>query len=327
MKIVADYSHQKEILKKKEGNKVYCTVDGIKQEVVYTRYDDNQDEFYENVRATKERRLRLQQELEATPSTTISKTEIEFVTTTNPNGTTTTTEVITKVFPVFSFSYSGLVKKSTNNRVTSWISSLGAYVLSQSTEAKKPYIGYEGSGVVNKSAINFDTNEPTFMSFDRAVTLSGDFTLLIYLKPIKYGGLQKRKRIFGKSDDANMFLSIGESANKSYRLQFTGSNKVEVAIASEYWNMKSEKVMLTLVRKGSNLIIRENQVEVYNGTVSTDDFVFDQVGRAGTEETLGVTLNASVYHLGSYKGAIVNNLLDLEKAIITNADKANPDKI
>ena len=40
MKIVADYSHQKEILKKKEGNKVYCTVDGIKQEVVYTRYDD-----------------------------------------------------------------------------------------------------------------------------------------------------------------------------------------------------------------------------------------------------------------------------------------------
>ena len=65
------------------------------------------------------------------------------------------------------------------------------------------------------------------MSLNSAITVTGDFTMFFYIEPTGTP-VNKYFRLLGKSDDNNMFLSIGERSEKSYVISFDGSTSSEI---------------------------------------------------------------------------------------------------
>lgn len=318
--------------KQESLQKVYCTIDGVLTPVVYKELTSSyktgaEYSSYNDLKITGQKRLIAQSSLKnASPIQGIITEEVE-TTTTTPQAGTVITKTKIKISPICVFDFNHKVFDE-NGSVSKWVSSFGSSSLSQSTSGKQPSLGFYGKGINGSAPLRFDAANTDFMSFDSAITLTGDFTLFFYVEPLKYEGTMKRQRLLGKSDNDNMFLSIGELANESYRLSFSSSNKVQVANTPKYWSPyqpvteDKNKVLISVVRNGTKLIIRENGLEVASEVVSTADFTFDQMGKVSDVELNGYTMHASMYHFSAWNGAIVSGLDNIEASILKRVKQA-----
>jgi|14_taG_2_1085336.scaffolds.fasta_scaffold05050_2 hypothetical protein len=290
---------------KNVGYQLYCTIDGVLTPVVYKNKDINDVEFYEEVSITKRRRLSRQKSLQNTRSFN-----------------TPVIQDSTVINPLFVFNYnSGIKEVTSGNNLKTWNSSIGTNQLTMPVTATQPDIGLKGNGIAGVSPIYFNYDNSDYMIFSSGVTLTGDFTIFMYLEPIPLiPKVHKKHRFLGKSDDNDMYFSIGESGNTSYTLSFSSISKVKVSITPEYWQPSSKKILITLQRSGTNLYIRENGVQVASETVPTTDFAFNQFGIIGG--LTSDTYNGSLYHASAYDGYITTELASLERAIIKKASLA-----
>jgi hypothetical protein len=304
------------------SNKVYCTIDGVKTPVVYrfseNNYSSGEEYSYLNdLYVTSERRIASQ--IGSKQKLNLRKTFSESVTTTTTTaqGTTTTTAT-TNILPVCVFDFFAKVY-DTSGGITQWKSSFGTPILSQTTSANRPSLGVETRGVNGFTPIYFNTYQSDFMSLDSAITVTGDFTMFFYIEPIGTP-VNKYFRLLGKSDDNNMFLSIGERSEKSYVISFDGSTSSEINANGEYWSPSSKRLLITIQRSGTTLYVRENGTQITSGAVSANNFVFDQVGKLGNNTDF--FFNGSIYHFSVFDGYLNTNLETIEKAIISSTDKA-----
>lgn len=288
---------------KQQGYDIYCTVNGVLSPVVYTRTEIDGSSYIDNVNLTKSKRVRRQISAKNTRSTLIPVTE----------GAST-------INAVASFTYDYGLKESSGN-ISYWLSSYDRINLQQSTTANQPDLGLYGKGVLGNSPVYFNYDNSDYMIFNSVITLTGDFTIFMYVEPIPLvANVHKYHRFLGKSDDNDMYFSIGESGNKSYILSFSSSSSVAVGISTEYWQPSSKKILITLQRSGTTLYIRENGVQVASETTPTTDFSFNQFGIRGG--LLSDTYNGSLYHLSAYDGYISNDLKSIENSIIKKASLA-----
>lgn len=292
------------------SNRVYCTIDGVKTPVVY-KYSDNayssgEDYSYlDDLYVTNERRIASQ--IGTTQKLNLRKKFLE-----TDSGVTTT------ILPVCVFDFSGKVYDVSGD-ITKWKSSFGTPTLSQTTSANRPSLGIYGGGVNGFAPIYFNSSQSDFMSLDSAITVRGDFTMFFYIEPI--GTFENKYfRLLGKSDDNNMYLSIGESLLKSYVISFDSSTSTEINANGNYWSPSSKKLLITIQRKGTTLYVRENGTEIANGVVSANDFSFDQVGKLGNNTDF--FFNGSIYHLSVFDGYFKNELETIENSIINSINKA-----
>jgi len=292
------------------SNKVYCTIDGVKTPVVYrfseNAYSSGEEYSYLNdLYVTNERRIASQ--ISSKQNLNLRKQFSE-----------TSAGVTTDILPVCVFDFFAKVYDSSGD-VEQWKSSFGASRLSQTTSANRPSLGFSGGGVNGFSPIYFNRYESDFMSLDSAITVTGDFTMFFYVEPIGTL-LNKYFRLLGKSDDNNMYLSIGESASKSYVISFDGSTLVEINANGTYWSPSSKKLLITIQRKADVLYIRENGTEIASGAISQNDFTFDQVGKLGNNTDF--FFNGAIYHFSVFDGYLNTKLEDIENSIIKSIDKA-----
>lgn len=286
---------------KQQGYNIYCTVNGVLTPIVYTRTEIDGLSYIENVNLTKSKRVRRQIAAKNTRSTLIPVTE----------GASTINAVV-------SFTYDYGLKESSGN-IIHWLSSFDRINLEQSTSANQPDLGLYGKGILEHSPIYFKRDNSDFMSLNSAITVSGDFTMFFYIEPIPVASLHKQYRLLGKSDDNDMYISIGESINESYNISFASGSEY-VTTASGYWQPSSKKLLITIQRQGSKVYIRENGTQVATGTIPTSNFVFDQFGKIGNVST--PTFNGSLYHFSLYDGYISNELQSIENSIIKKASFA-----
>jgi len=284
-------------------NRVYCTIDGVLTPVIY-KASERDYITYTDLYVTNEKRLSQQTAL--TKSTSLSRLfkEVE-----------NSAEVSISPLCVFDF-HSNI--KSDNSNVVAWGSSYSSVQLSQSTTANQPTLGELGKGVNGFSPIFFKRDNSDFMSLNSSITVSGDFTMFFYIQPIAHP-LHKQYRLLGKSDDNDMYISIGESINESYNISFASGSEYATTV-SGYWQPSSKKLLITIQREGSKVYIRENGTQVATGTIPTSDFVFDQFGKIGNVST--PTFNGSLYHFSLYDGYISNDLKSIENSIIKKASLA-----
>lgn len=286
---------------KQQGYDIYCTVNGVLSPVVYTRTEIDGSSYIDNVNLTKSKRVRRQISAKNTRSTLIPVTE----------GASTI-----NAFASFTYDYG--LKESSGN-ISYWLSSYDRINLQQSTTANQPDLGLYGKGVLEHSPIYFKRDNSDFMSLDSAITVSGDFTMFFYIEPIPVASLHKQYRLLGKSDDNDMYISIGESINESYNISFASGSEYATTV-SGYWQPSSKKLLITIQREGSKVYIRENGTQVATGTIPTSDFVFDQFGKIGNVSI--PTFNGSLYHFSLYDGYISNELQSIENSIIKKASLA-----
>jgi hypothetical protein len=286
---------------KQQGYDIYCTVNGVLSPVVYTRTEIDGSSYIDNVNLTKSKRVRRQISAKNTRSTLIPVTE----------GAST-------INAIASFTYDYGLKESSGN-ISYWLSSYDRINLEQSTTANQPDLGLYGKGVLEHSPIYFKRDNSDFMSLDSAITVSGDFTMFFYIEPIPVASLHKQYRLLGKSDDNDMYISIGESINESYNISFASGSEYATTV-SGYWQPSSKRLLITIQREGSKVYIRENGTQVATGTIPTSDFVFDQFGKIGNVSI--PTFNGSLYHFSLYDGYISNELQSIENSIIKKASLA-----
>lgn len=286
---------------KQQGYDIYCTINGVLSPVVYTRTEIDGSSYIDNVNLTKSKRVRRQISAKNTRSTLIPVTE----------GAST-------INPIASFTYDYGLKESSGN-ISYWLSSYDRINLQQSTTANQPDLGLYGKGVLEHSPIYFKRDNSDFMSLDSAITVSGNFTMFFYIEPIPFASLHKQYRLLGKSDDNDMYISIGESINESYKISFASGSEYATTV-SGYWQPSSKKLLITIQRKGSKVYITENGTQVATGTIPTSDFVFDQFGKIGNVSI--PTFNGSLYHFSLYDGHISNELQSIQNSIIKKASLA-----
>ena len=285
------------------GDTLFCTIDGVLRPVVYTRKDINGQQFLEDVSLTKRRKLSRQRSLKNTRSFNIPVTENS-----------------TKISALFVLNYdSGIKEVTSGNNLKTWNSSIGTNQLTMTVTANQPDIGLYGKGVLGHSPVYFKRDNSDFMSLNSDITVSGDFTMFFYIEPIPVASLHKQYRLLGKSDDNDMYISIGESINESYNISFASGSEYATTV-SGYWQPSSKKLLITIQREGSKVYIRENGTQVATGTIPTSDFVFDQFGKIGNVST--PTFNGSLYHFSLYDGYISNDLKSIENSIIKKASLA-----
>lgn len=289
-------------------DKVYATIDDVLQPIVYDATEVNQITKKNNVYLTPEARL---SKRKAASNTKAVSTVQEI------DG-----ETATVVSPEFVFDYSkGYAEVTSGNNIQTWLASFSNNQLTQANPSFRPDVGLDGRGINGVSPAYFNYDNTDHFIFSSGVTLTGDFTIFMYVEPIPLvPNVHKYHRFLGKSDDNDMYFSIGESGNTSYTLSFSSSSRVQVSITPEYWQPSSKKILITLQRSGTTLYIRENGVQVASETTPTTDFSFNQFGiRGGLTSD---TYNGSLHHISAYNHYISTNLVDLENSIIKQASLA-----
>lgn len=321
--ILTDVRDKTKSQTKNMGHPLWCTVNGVLTPVVYEETDLDGFSYYKEVFLTNAKKIKARESLRHTTQSNISLTEIVTTTTTKPQGTTTTTTAV-KISPVAIFNFDfGIV--SVSDRVSQWNSTLGGYILEQSTADLRPQFGLNGNGLPLKSSVFFKRGDSTsfnnFMSLNNSITLSGDFTILCAFENIPVGGLHKYLRILGNSSDSNMFISASETASDGYEFSLSSAANGSVSQSvTGLFKPTNETTLLTVRRKDDELVIRENGVEVAKGTILKDDVTFDQVGTIGATNI--PTLNAKVFNLSIYDGAIDSSLEKLEDDLLRIASQA-----
>ena len=300
----------------KKSYQLYCLLDGVYTQVVYEQLESDGNDYYKNVEVTNPEVLSRQK---ATNSYAPEHTRVsEFVTTTTttPTSGTVTTTAKVNIDPVAIFSYTFGVT-SAAFLISDWKSSFGTPNLTQSTTANKPLVGKKKGGITGDSALYFDgltsvSTAAQYMTFDTALTLSGDFTIFAYVTPIA----EKYIVLLGKAADANMYV------------QFLGLNQFNIGLGSGktvFIDLSATPlvintgVLLTVQRSGTTVYVRVNGRQVGTVTVVSDDLVVDQFGRVGTSVN---TLAGYAHHLSIYNGYITTTLTQKENAIIKQASRA-----
>ena len=288
---------------------VYATIDGVLQPIVYDATEVNQITKKSNVYLTPEARLAKRKAASNTKAiSTVQEVD---------NGTSTV------VSPEFVFDYSkGYAEVTSGNNIQTWLASFSNNQLTQANPLFRPDVGLKGNGVNGVSPAYFNYDNTDHFIFSSGVTLTGDFTIFMYVEPIPLvANVHKYHRFLGKSDDNDMYFSIGEFGSRSYTISFSSSSSVSVSsLPYEYWQPSSKKILITLQRSGSTMYIRENGVQVATDTMPTTDFSFNQFGIRGG--LLSDTYNGSLYHLSAYDGYISNDLKSIENSIIKKASLA-----
>ena len=290
-------------------DKVYATIDGVLQPIVYDTIELDEVGKKNNVYLTPEARLAKRKAASNTKAiSTVQEAD---------NGTSTV------VSPEFVFDYSkGYAEITSGNNIQTWLASFSKNQLTQANPSFRPDVGLKGRGVNGVSPAYFNYDNTDHFIFSSGVTLTGDFTIFMYVEPIPLvANVHKYHRFLGKSDDNDMYFSIGESLSRSYIISFSSSSSVSVStLPYEYWQPTSKKILITLQRSGSTMYIRENGVQVATDTMPTTDFSFNQFGiRGGLTSD---TYNGSLYHISAYNHYISTNLVDLENSIIKKASLA-----
>jgi hypothetical protein len=287
---------------------VYATINGVLQPIVYDATEVNQITKKSNVYLTPEARLAKRKAASNTKAiSTVQEIDGETATVVNPE---------------FVFDYSkGYAEVTSGNNIQTWLASFSNNQLTQANSSFRPDVGLDGRGINGVSPAYFKYDNTDHLVFSSGITLTGDFTIFMYVEPIPLiPNIHKYHRFLGKSDDNDMYFSIGESGNTSYTLSFSSSSRVQVSITPEYWQPSSKKILITLQRSGTTLYIRENGVQVASETTPTTDFSFNQFGiRGGLTSD---TYNGSLYHISAYNHYISTNLVDLENSIITQSSLA-----
>ena len=288
---------------------VYATIDGVLQPIVYDATEVNQITKKSNVYLTPEARLAKRKSASNTKAISTVQ-EIDG-------------ETATVVSPEFVFDYSkGYAEVTSGNNIQTWLASFSNNQLTQANSSFRPDVGLKGNGVNGVSPAYFNYDNTDHFIFSSGVTLTGDFTIFMYVEPIPLvANVHKYHRFLGKSDDNDMYFSIGEFGSRSYTISFSSSSSVSVSsLPYEYWQPSSKKILITLQRSGSTMYIRENGVQVATDTMPTTDFSFNQFGiRGGLTSD---TYNGSLYHISAYNHYISTNLVDLENSIIKKASLA-----
>lgn len=302
----------------KKKQTLYCTIDNVKIPVVYNNsrnYSNPDDGFCDIVTVTPELRLAQQLSLKQTNKPINSFTEVETtVVQATPQQEQTTTTTPKKISPVFIFDYSSGIRAK-NFQVDIWATQTSDLSLRQNTAANKPFLGKNRNGVVGSSVPFFFNENQSFLSTTSSVTLSGDFTLFAYIQPVIIQKINKYVRILGNSGDANMFLVIREGNNES-KLSFSASSSADVNLSTNPYP-SSPRFLVTIQREGNTLIYRENKTTLAVVDCPTTDFVFDQVGRVGTDIN---TYNGGIYHLSAFDGVVKDRLELIEDAIIRTSE-------
>ncbi len=299
-------------------SKVFATVDGVLEPIVYDTKNTDGTTLKDDVVLTPDSRLLKRKTARNTVSVSTVQEIVSTTTTTPQKGTVVTKSEVTAI-PSFVYEYRSGFSKITSNQVETWDSSFGRNTLTQSDANKRPDVGFDGKGTNKFVPASFVQENFDFLTFTTTETLSGDFTIFISIKAIPYP-LPKLFRLLGKSDDNDMYLSIGESANKSYKISFASGSTVEVPISSLYWESHNTRVVVTIQRKSNVLTIRENGTQVFTGTTPTSDFVFDQLGKLGNDGFN--TFNGNIYHISAYNTFISTNLERFENSIIKQTSLA-----
>lgn len=300
------------------NNTLYCIVDGVYTPVVYQQVAEDGDLYYNEVKVMSRNKVARRGSLRGGHLPVLIKENVT-TTTTKPQGTTTT-KTIVNVSPLAIFDYTSNVQH-TSELITSWSSTVTKSFLRQATSANKPRLGRRKGGESNNVAPFFvkgtDNDTGSFMSFNSALTISGDFTIMTYFRPnnIKYF------RMLGNSSDSNIFLSFNEDANQNFHFGL-GSGKTHTISLGTYTMGFDRDYQVTIQRSGTTLFARVNGVQAATATVTTDDFVVDQVGRVGTSV---LTFGGHIMNLSIYDGYITSRLPYLEKAITKTSSKAQLD--
>ena len=309
------------------GHPLWCTINGVLTPVVYQERDFDGFNYYKEVFLTNSKKIRARESLKHVTNSNAPIQEVVTTTTTTPQGTITTTELV-KISPVAVFNFDfGVIEDS--DKVSKWNSSLGGYLLERSTADKRPIFGESGEGEPLSSSINFkfagDSSFNNFMSLNNSITLSGDFTIICTLKIFKLFDIFKKCRILGNSSDSDMFISAAESSVgsdiSSYEFSLSSSANGSLVVPNTgIFEPTNPITVLTIRRSKDRLVIRENSKQLTEGTILTDDVTFDQVGRLGTDDN--ATLNGVIFNISIYSGAIVSELENLEDEMLKIASHA-----
>ena len=300
------------------NNTLYCVIDGVYTPVVYQQVAEDEELYYNEVKVMPRNKIARRESLKGGHQPVVIKESVT-TTTTKPQGTTTTTTV-SSVSPLAIFDYRSNIQHS-SELIGSWDSTLTSVYLEQTTSANKPRLGRRKGGSANNVAPFFvkgtanDTG--SYMSFNSALTISGDFTIMAYFRPnnIKY------VRMLGNSSDSNIFLSFNEDS--SLNLHFgLGSGKTHAISLGTSAIGFDKNYQVTIQRSGTTLYARVNGTQAATATVTTDDFVINQLGRVGTSIN---TFGGHIMHLSIYDGYITSRLPYLEKAITKTSSKAQLD--
>ena len=281
-------------------DKVFATIGGVLQPIVYSKNLIDGSVSKENVFLTPEKRLARRTSAKRTVSLTVPKVQDGVV-----------------INPIITFEYNkGFAEVTSGNNIKTWNASFSNNQLTMPTTANQPDIGLDGRGVNGSSPAYFSITNGDYMQLNTSVTVSGDFTIFLYAEPMPpVPNAYKFMRFLGNSSNNNMYLSIGEGFNESYNMSFASGSEIVVS-ATGYWQPSSKKILITVQRSGSTFYIRENGVQVATGSTPTSDFIFDQVGKLGN---LSTTYNGSLYHLSIYDGYITTELENMEQSIIKQA--------
>lgn len=300
------------------NNTLYCVIDGVYTPVVYQQVAEDEELYYNEVKVMPRNKITRRESLKGSYVPVVIQETIT-TTTTKPQGTTTT-KTIVNVSPLAIFDYRSNVLH-TSELIESWDSTVTKLFLRQATSANKPHLGRRKGGESNNVAPFFvkgtSNDTGSFMSFNSALTISGDFTIMTYFRPnnIKYF------RILGNSSDSNIFLSFNEDANQNFHFGL-GSGKTHSISLGAYKMGFDRDYQVTIQRSGTTLYVRIDGVQVATATVTTDDFVVDQVGRVGTSV---LTFGGHIMNLSIYDGYITSKLPYLEKGITKTSSKAQLD--
>lgn len=300
----------------KKSYQLYCLLDGVYTQVVYEQLESDGNYYYKDLEVTNPEVLSRQKATNSYAPEHGRTSEFVTTTTTTPTSGTVTTTAKVNIDPVAIFSYTFGVTAAAF-LISDWKSSFGTPNLTQSTTANKPLVGKKKGGIIRNSALYFDgltsvSTAAQYMTFDTALTLSGDFTIFAYVTPIA----EKYIVLLGKAADANMYV------------QFLGLNQFNIGLGSGktvFIDLSATPlvintgVLLTVQRSGTTVYVRVNGTQVGTVTVVSDDLVVDQFGRVGTSAN---TLAGYAHHLSIYNGYITTTLTQKENSIIKQASRA-----
>lgn len=306
--------------KNRTANRCYCLVDGVLTPMVYQKEAEDGLLYYDDLHITSPNRLSFQQGLRQETIVRV-QTETTTTTVTKPTGVTTTTTTTT-IRPSFVWDYTYGIN-AVSGLVSRWSASIGKESFSQATTNLKPKLGERQGGLAGLSSVFFDGGRGDgvgdYMSTSANVTVSGDFTIFIYAKPY----LGKYMRFLGNSADANMYISFHATGDQVFDFGL-GSGKtysIDYKVANDLKEIENRKeTQLTIQRNGTTLYLRKDGVDMGSTTVSTDDFVFNQIGRVGTA---AYTYGGYISHLSIYDGYIISRLSEMENSITIESGKSS----
>ena len=299
---------------KRNRNKLYTLINGVYTQMLYEELDVDGNYYYSDVLVTDPEKLAKQSAILERDVENKTVLDFEEVVTTTPQGTTRTT-VTTNVQSNFIFSYKRNVGSRDSKgfyvgvRVTEWKSIKGDLTFSQSTVNDQPFVGNEKGGIVGRSTPFFN-GKSSFLNTTDVIRLQNNFTIFVKFSTFRL----QRVRLLGNSSDSNVFISFNENADANFHIGITSGNSYIIPTTTKLQDRTIHVV--TIVRKSNVLTLRIDGVEQGTVSVTNDDLIIDNMGKA--IDTVN-TFAGNISDVQFWDGALSKNLDRFETALI--ADK------